>query len=90
MKAAPTTPVAQDQSYFDSLIDEEEASAFLGHSVRTLQNWRVRGGGPLFIRVSRRSIRYRRRDLMAWVEARICANTSAPITPETYRQACPR
>ena len=44
---------------------ETEAAEFLGHSVRALQNWRSRGGGPEFIRVSARSIRYRRRDLIA-------------------------
>lgn len=65
-----------DRLYLDSLINEIEAAAFLGYSVRALQNWRVRGGGPRFVKVSARSVRYRRRDLNAWVESRICANTS--------------
>lgn len=90
MKAIPTKPDTYNRPSSESLIDEEEASAFLGHSVRTLQKWRVRGGGPRFVRISRRSIRYRRSDLLAWIEARVCANTSAPITAETYAQGCRR
>ena len=62
--------------YLESLINETEAAKFLGYTVRALQNWRVRGGGPKFIKVSARSIRYRRRDLIAWAESLTVANTS--------------
>ena len=58
------------------LIDERTAADLLGYSVRALQNWRVRGGGPLFVKVSGRSVRYRRCDLAEWVEARLCKHTS--------------
>jgi|SRR6185437_613283 len=50
-----------------------------GYSVRALQNWRLRGGGPKFIKVSSRSIRYRRRDLIAWAEARLRASSSSGV-----------
>jgi hypothetical protein len=36
----------------------------------------VVGGGPCFVKISGRMIRYRRRDLNAWSEARLRANTS--------------
>ena len=62
--------------YWDQLINEQAAAGFLGYSVRALQNWRIRGGGPEFIKVSRRSIRYRRRDLRKWADSRLRANTS--------------
>ena len=62
--------------YHDCLINETEAARFLGYSVRALQNWRVRGGGPPFVKVSARSIRYRRRDLTVWAESRLIENTS--------------
>ncbi|MBF0169331.1 MAG: helix-turn-helix domain-containing protein [Alphaproteobacteria bacterium] len=65
-----------DLNYLDGLIPENEAADFLAHSVRSLQNWRVRGGGPQYVRVSRRSIRYRRRDLIAWAEERLRHHTS--------------
>lgn len=66
----------QDPDYLDRLLTEREAAGFLGYSVRALQNWRVRGGGPLFVRVSGRSIRYRRRDLIEWSEGRLRSSTS--------------
>jgi predicted DNA-binding transcriptional regulator AlpA len=66
----------RDQDHQDRLIDEQTAAAFIGYSVRALQNWRLRGGGPRYVRVSCRSIRYRRRDLTAWAEQRLESNTS--------------
>jgi len=58
------------------LINEHEAADYIGHSVRALQNWRVRGGGPKFVKISGRSIRYRRCDLNDWIEARLVCSTS--------------
>ncbi len=65
------------EDYLDRLMNENEAAEFLSYSVRALQNWRVRGGGPLYVKVSARSIRYRRRELIAWTEGRLAANSSA-------------
>lgn len=65
-----------DPDFHDRLICEVDAAAFLGFSPRALQNWRVRGGGPCFVKVSTRSIRYRRRDLMNWADERIRRSTS--------------
>jgi helix-turn-helix protein len=62
--------------YLDQLMCEKDAAAFLGYTIRALQNWRLRGGGPQFVKVSARSIRYRRRDLMAWVGARLRTSSS--------------
>jgi len=73
---ATSEPKASDPDYLDRLIDEFEAADFLGYGVRALRNWRVRGGGPRYVKVSARSIRYRRRDLIAWAEERLCSNTS--------------
>lgn len=70
------THADRNPAYLDSLINEQEAASFLGYTVRALQNWRVRGGGPLFIKVSARSIRYRRRDLIAWIDSLACRSTS--------------
>lgn len=72
-----TTAPVHDPDYLDRLITENEAAAFVGYTVRALQKWRVRGGGPKFVKISARSVRYRRRDLMAWAEAHLRANTSA-------------
>lgn len=58
------------------LVDEREAASILCYSVRALQNWRHRGGGPDFVKVSARSIRYRRADLEKWIADRTVSNTS--------------
>lgn len=77
-----TVPAAQNRfppDYLDSLINEKVAAEFLGYTIRALQNWRVRGGGPPFVKVSSRSIRYRRRELIEWSESRMVSHTSDPM-----------
>ena len=65
--------------YLDQLLNEQEAAKSLSYSVRALQNWRLRGGGPKYVKVSARSIRYRRRDLIRWIESRTRANSSEAL-----------
>lgn len=71
------------------LMNEEEAAELLGFSVRTLQTWRFRGGGPVFIRVSSRCVRYRHEDLVVWIEERARQSTSdigpGEESPERWR-----
>jgi predicted DNA-binding transcriptional regulator AlpA len=75
----PTNAQARTTTDPDRLMNEHEAAEVLCYSVRALQNWRSRGGGPKFIKVSARSVRYRRRDLLDWIEARTVASTSQLI-----------
>lgn len=80
MNLHPQTQTAYESTtYLLQLIAETEAADFIGYTVRALQNWRVRGGGPKFIRVSSRSIRYRRKDLIDWADARIVASTAQAL-----------
>lgn len=60
----------------NQIMNEHDAAELLGYTVRALQNWRVRGGGPKFVKVSARSIRYRMRDLLDWIDAHTVASTS--------------
>ncbi len=62
--------------YWNALVSEKVAAAFLGLTVRTVQSLRQRGDGPRFIRISSRCIRYRRIDLRAWIDARMRKSTS--------------
>ena len=64
------------QDYWHALVDEKEAGRFLGLTDRTLQSYRQRGGGPKYISISSRCLRYRRIDLKAWADARIRTSTS--------------
>lgn len=59
----------------DRLLTEVEAAERLSISVRTLQQWRVVGGGPRFVKLGR-AVRYRPDDLAAFVNAGARANTS--------------
>ena len=82
----PQTPTETGQSV---LLTEKDAAKILGFSARTLQAWRWRGGGPQFVRVSHGCVRYRREDLSAWVEERLCRST-ADEGPGTEAQATTR
>ena len=65
-------------SYWSALINEKVAGKFLGLTDRTMQGYRHRGGGPQYIRLSSRCLRYRRADLREWAEARMRTSTSDP------------
>lgn len=69
----------QNEPSPSTLVNEREPASILCYSVRALQNWRHRGGGPDFVKVSSRSVRYRRADLEKWIAARTVSNTSQAI-----------
>ncbi|EKE73775.1 helix-turn-helix transcriptional regulator [Oceanibaculum indicum] len=56
-------------------LKTDQVAAILGVSVRTLENWRSTGGGPRFMRVGKRAVRYRPEDVQAFVEGMTFANT---------------
>ena len=62
--------------YWFELIDEDRAAEVVDLTDRTLQKYRQQGGGPPFIRVSSRCIKYRRIDLRRWSEDRLRSSTS--------------
>ena len=72
------TQVEGDASFWHGLIDEQAAAAFLSLTIRTLQGWRYRGGGPQYVRVSARCIRYRRSELRDFADARMRTSTTDP------------
>ena len=68
--------MANDTNADEYLVDEKRAAKMLGFTRRFLQARRIRGGGPPFIKISPRAVRYRLTDLEQWVEARVRINTS--------------
>ncbi len=50
------------------LLTEEQAAKFLKVTPNTFKNWRHRGGGPVFVRLGKRLIRYRQSDLERFVQ----------------------
>ena len=65
----------QSTSPVPALMNEREAAAALNLSHRTLQAWRVRGGGPPFVKVGA-NVRYRPADLEAWLVERTRRNSA--------------
>jgi hypothetical protein len=60
----------------DALLVETHAAQLLSLSARTLQAWRLTSRGPAFVRAGR-AVRYRRRDLLAWIDANTVSSTGA-------------
>ncbi|TMI99690.1 MAG: helix-turn-helix domain-containing protein [Alphaproteobacteria bacterium] len=67
------------QDNLDALLTELQASEILNLSTRTLQAWRLRHAGPAFIQAGR-AVRYRRRDLCAWIDANTVGGSSVAST----------
>ena len=61
----------------ERLMKPDETAALLGLSVRGLENLRHRGGGPAFVRISSRCVRYRRGTLIDYAAERTFATTAA-------------
>lgn len=56
----------------DTLLDTAAVAALVGNRARTVMKWRKKTGeGPPFVRVNRRTVRYRRSDVDAFIAARV-------------------
>jgi predicted DNA-binding transcriptional regulator AlpA len=73
MQQSPTIPPPSVR-----VISEAEAAARLSLSRRALQEYRLRGTGPVFVRLGERRIGYSISDLDTWVNSRRATSTSAP------------
>ena len=60
------------------LLTEEQTAAWLTIKVKTLQAWRVRGGGPQYVKVGR-CVRYPLESLEEYIRRRTVAHTSAAL-----------
>lgn len=57
-------------------LDTKQAAIYTGLAAATLETLRCRGGGPEFVRYSRKAVRYTVAALDAWMAARQVASTS--------------
>jgi excisionase family DNA binding protein len=77
---APLDPRRQaarsDTGIYDLLLTPAEAAAYLRVSKSYLDKLRVYGGGPKFLRPSKRKILYRKSDLDLWATERTFTSTS--------------
>jgi hypothetical protein len=60
----------------DELLTEAEAARLRRQSIRTLQAERLRGDGCSFVKLGR-SVRYRRSDVVQFIESNIKTSTTA-------------
>ncbi len=56
----------------------KEAAGYMALKKCTLEAWRCRGGGPVFVKLGK-SVRYRKEDLDAFVGARTRTSTSQDV-----------
>lgn len=68
---------------YDLLVNTTQAADYLGLSPRTLERWRVGGGGPAYVVLGSKSVRYRRSALDAFLAAG--ERTSTSQTPTSTR-----
>jgi predicted DNA-binding transcriptional regulator AlpA len=61
-------------------IAERDAAAYIAFTSAALRAWRRQGRGPAFIRIGR-SVRYRVRDLDAWLDAHVVQTRESGATP---------
>lgn len=74
---SPTTEyISKLPDGFLPALNTHQAAEYTGLASATLETLRCRGNGPLFVRYSRRAIRYKIADLDRWMNERTIANTS--------------
>ena len=64
----------------DDLMNNEQTATLLGIKPNTLEIWRHKGKGPVFIKLGEHPaspIRYQRSRVMAWIDAHLHASTSS-------------
>ena len=71
----------------DPLLTTHDAAAYLHVSPRTLEKWRLQGGGPRYRKLVHRVV-YTQGDIDTWVEEQARTSTSDPgPLPPTPRAA---
>jgi phage terminase Nu1 subunit (DNA packaging protein) len=61
------------------LLCQDDVASILSVSTRTMEDWRLRGGGPPYVVLSRRCVRYDLAVLIDWIRSRAAQNTSQSI-----------
>lgn len=66
----------KNPTWLDEAVATGEASRITGVPACTLATWRSRGGGPQFLKLGGRTVRYQRRALFAWMAEHRRSNTA--------------
>jgi hypothetical protein len=68
-----------DEAPDGALFDQKIVAAKLDVSTALLEKLRWTGGGVPFVKLGR-AVKYRKTDVLEFIEARVCRSTSTPIT----------
>ena len=73
VQAAPTTTLEPpDEGSLDRLLTTEQAAEILGVSLAFLERDRWQGARVPYVKVGRRAVRYRRSDLVHYIQRNVC------------------
>lgn len=64
----------------EPLLTTAQAATCLGTTKRTLEAWRYEGGGPVFVKLGGRLVRYRQSDLAAFIDEGTRLNTGGAVS----------
>lgn len=59
----------------ENLLKTREVAALLNIGFSTLEIMRMKGKGPKYVKLGKHTVRYRKEDVIEWVNA--CANSEA-------------
>lgn len=71
-----STNIEKSSAEDQQLLRQDEVAKILNLSPRTLESWRHRGGGPRYLLLTPRCVRYRKSDLSQFIEERVRTSTS--------------
>lgn len=77
----------------EEVLNTIQAAKVLGRQPQTLRLWRLRGGGPKYLRLGNgvhARVAYRPSDLDAWLRARTFVSTSEEAARKTMEAAATR
>lgn len=58
-------------------LSTKQTAKFLGTSTRILEDMRRTGRGPKYIKIGYRTVRYRKSDLLEWLEQKTFSNNAS-------------
>jgi predicted DNA-binding transcriptional regulator AlpA len=58
------------------IVTPDQAARLVGLTIHTLQRMRTEGNGPKFIKLGKRRVGYRARDLAEWLDGRAATSTT--------------
>lgn len=68
--------IADSQGSNDDLLTTQQVAAWLGVSIQWVEIGRLRNYGPKYTRLTPRLIRYKRSDVLEWLNARKHSSTA--------------